>query len=185
SPALPRALVVGHFGILALPSNPHIRPHAVGPFFAFKTFLFKPVTNASLGADDLATVLRPIGPTVPKMFDRVALVGSDSAGLIDELLQVVLSSEVVVGRVLHDGRRIQPLALPHQTPIDHPPQDVSERARSRLDFGIVTVNGTSLTRRRIASSTLRNAGLWLPAINSLNCGMYSKKSCRMNRAAIR
>ena len=33
-----------------------------------------------------------------------------------------------------------------------------------------------LLRRFIASSTLRIVGLWLPAITSLNCGMYSKKS---------
>ena len=48
----------------------------------------------------------------------------------------------------------------------------------------MTVNGTRLKRRRIASSTERRPGLWLPAMTSLNCGVYSKKSCRMKRAAI-
>ena len=48
----------------------------------------------------------------------------------------------------------------------------------------MTVNGIRLKRRRIASSTERRPGLWLPAMNSLNCGVYSKKSWRMKRAAI-
>ena len=39
-----------------------------------------------------------------------------------------------------------------------------------------------LKRRLAASSTLRSIGLWLPMSTSLNCGRYSKKSCRMNLA---
>ena len=34
----------------------------------------------------------------------------------------------------------------------------------------------------MALSTLPIRGLWLPAMNSLNVGVKSKKSCRMNRA---
>ncbi len=40
-------------------------------------------------------------------------------------------------------------------------------------------------RRLIASSTFDSVGLWLPTTISLNCGVNSKKSCFMKRAAIR
>ena len=40
--------------------------------------------------------------------------------------------------------------------------------------GMVTVNGSRWNRRRIASSTDRRPGLWLPAMTSLNCGENSK-----------
>src|SRR5262249_26730877 len=36
----------------------------------------------------------------------------------------------------------------------------------------------------MASSTDLRPGLWLPAMSSLNCGINSKKSCRMKRADI-
>lgn len=36
----------------------------------------------------------------------------------------------------------------------------------------------------MASSTERRLGLWFPAITNLNSGINSKKSHRMNRAAI-
>ena len=39
---------------------------------------------------------------------------------------------------------------------------------SRSSAGMVTVNGIRLNRRRIASSTERSPGLWLPAMISLN-----------------
>ncbi len=58
------------------------------------------------------------------------------------------------------------------------------RSRSRSATGICTVNGTSRSLRRIASSRLVSRGLWLPQMNSLKPGTKSKKSCRMNRAVI-
>ena len=83
------------------------------------------------------------------------------------------------------------MRLPFQAAIDRPGQDAVALGQQLLGQrlvallgGIVTVNGMRCSRRRIASSTLRIAGLWLPATISLNCGTNSKKSCRMNRAVI-
>ena len=45
----------------------------------------------------------------------------------------------------------------------------------------MTVKGSRLKRLFMASSTVRSPGLWFPAIKSLNCGINSKKSCRMDR----
>ena len=60
----------------------------------------------------------------------------------------------------------------------------SVRSRSRSSLGMVIVNGTSRKRRRIASSTVRKPGLWLPAMMNLCVGWKSKKSPRMNRPLI-
>jgi hypothetical protein len=46
----------------------------------------------------------------------------------------------------------------------------------------VARKGIRLNRRRIASSVDFSLGLLLPAMMILNCGTYSKKSPRMNRA---
>src|SRR3974390_1378263 len=56
------------------------------------------------------------------------------------------------------------------------------RSRSRSSGGMVARNGIRLNRRRIASSVDLSLGLLFPAMMILNCGTYSKKSPRMNRA---
>ena len=65
----------------------------------------------------------------------------------------------------------------------HSALSFSARSPSRSSGGMVTANGMRWNRRRMASSTDRSDGLWLPAMISLNAGRYSKKSCRMKRAA--
>jgi hypothetical protein len=47
----------------------------------------------------------------------------------------------------------------------------SFRFLSLLALGIETVNGRRCNRLRMASSTLRMNGLWLPMTRSLNCGV--------------
>jgi hypothetical protein len=46
----------------------------------------------------------------------------------------------------------------------------SESLGSRSPLATVTLKGMKCRRRRIASLTSRNFGLWLPATSSLNCG---------------
>ena len=102
--------------------------------------------------------------------------------VVEPLLQGVLVREVAVGRGAHGLRRRQADALPFETAVEAPAQNGRPlgfelarqdrcRARSR---GISTVNGTSSRRRRMASSTLRRRGLWLPTMKSLKVGSKSK-----------
>jgi hypothetical protein len=58
------------------------------------------------------------------------------------------------------------------------------RSGSRSASGMTCGNGTSRTRRRVASSMPLKLGLWLPATQSVNGGSYVKTSCLMNRAVI-
>jgi hypothetical protein len=72
-------------------------------------------------------------------------------------------------------RRGQALRLPFEAPGDNPCQNARPLGFQLLGqfavaflSGIVTANGTRWNRRRMASSTLRNPGRWLPAMKSLN-----------------
>ena len=90
--------------------------------------------------------------------------------------EAVLRREIVVGR-LGDGLRWGEAALlPVEAPVDHPLQDARPLVFELVaEVRVALVlgddhgeDGIMLTRRRIASPTLRRPGLWLPVMTGLN-----------------
>jgi len=115
------------------------------------------------GSEELSLASQWFAPISHRSSIQAAIASSASK-------YAAVASVTALGRPRPSACHLRQPLIAHCKIPGHSSRNLFARSMSRSSGGMVTENGTRWNRRRIASSTLRNPGLWLPAMTSLNCG---------------